>query len=126
MEGLVIPGALPISNGARSTRRDGMARPHWPAHRQHAKTLYSSGRQPRDVPRTRPLRLRAAASAGRPTASSGLLLISNFARDPIRHLRPRCFFALRTFAWQLALGRRPAVSYTQQIYLPSNSYGIVG
>jgi hypothetical protein len=55
-----------------------------------------------------------------------LLLISNFASHPNRHLRPRRFFALRTFAWQLPLGRRSTISYTQQIYFYSNSYGIVG
>jgi hypothetical protein len=54
------------------------------------------------------------------------LLISNSARFQVRHLRPHRFVALRTFAWQLPLGRRSAVSYTQQIYLHSNSYGIVG
>ena len=69
---------------------------------------------------------RASASADRPTAPTGLLLISNFARTPVRHPRPRRFVALRTFAWQLPLGRRSTISYTQQVYFYSNSYGIVG
>jgi transposase len=62
----------------------------------------------------------------RPIAPSRLLLISNFARSQVRHLRPRRFVVLRTFAWQLPHGRRSTISYTQQIYFYSNSYGIVG
>ena len=133
VEGLIIPGALPISNGARSTRRDGVARPRWPAHRQHAKTLYSSGRQPRGVPRSRPPRLPAAASAYRPNPANRALrpvAYKQLRPPPGPPSPPPSLFRAAHIRVAVA-ARSPLrgflkVSYTQQVYFYSNSYGIVG
>ena len=133
VEVLAIPGALPISNGARSARRDGVARPRSPAHPQHARTLYSSGRQPRGVPRTRPPELPAAASAYRPNPANRALRLVAYKQlrpQPDPPSPPPSLF--RAAHIRVAVGPRSPlrgflkVSYTQQLYLPSNSYGIVG
>jgi hypothetical protein len=54
-----------------------------------------------------------------------MLLISNFLQVSRAPPHPPPVAAPRTFAWQLPPGYRSTISYTQQMYLYSSSYGFV-